>query len=211
MLKTFILSIFSIFLFSACSLKMPSFFDFEDKDKIYLEEANVCQKIEEENKKLKCYENISNKNSYAQLRLGTYYAAKKDNKKALAFLNQAKENKNYYSNLALAFLYYKGDGVEKDVNKSFELLEESSHIDPIAAYQLSRFYLQGINTKVNYKKGIELLEFAASKDVLDAQRILGNIYKLGLFEQAKDQKKVDTLEQKIKQNNEDLNLKIYQF
>ena len=36
-------------------------------------------------------------------------------------------------------------------------------VDPVAAYQLSRFYLQGINTKVDVEKGFELLDFAGQK------------------------------------------------
>jgi TPR repeat protein len=94
---------------------------------------------------------------------------KKDYKKAVEYLKQAK-SKNAYANLALAFLYYKGDGVEKDIDKAFELLKDSSNIDPNAAYQLSRFYLQGINTKVDNHKGIDLLEFAASKNMLQLKK-----------------------------------------
>jgi TPR repeat protein len=85
----------------------------------------------------------------------------------------------------LGLMYYKGEGVEKDLDKSFKLLNDSSNIDPNAAYQLSRFYLQGINTKVDVDKGIDLLEFAASKNMLAAQKMLVSIYKDGLFSQEK--------------------------
>ncbi|MGE3592148.1 MAG: tetratricopeptide repeat protein, partial [Arcobacter sp.] len=161
--------------------------------------------------KLSCYKNIENKNSFAHIRLGTYYANKKEYKDALKYLNQAKENKNIYANLPIAFLYYKGEGVTKNLDKSFELLKEASDIDPIAAYQLSRFYLQGINTKIDNEKGIELLNFAASKNVLPAQEILVNTYKTGLFGQVKDQVKVEFWQKKIKENVEDTNYKIYRF
>lgn len=222
MLKKFILPCLSIFLFSACSLKMPEvkmpefkmpeFLSFgKDKNTIALEKANVCQEIEDMDNKLFCYKKILNENSYAQLRMGTYSVEKKDYKKALEYLNQAIDNKNAYANLALAFLYYKGDGVEKDIDKAFKLLSDSSNIDPTAAYQLSRFYLQGINTKVDNEKGIELIEFAASKGVLTAQKMLININKEGLFAQPKDQKKVEFWEAKIKEKKEDLTFKIYQL
>jgi len=162
--------------------------------------------------KLFCYKKLLDKNnSYAQLRMGTYHADKKEYPDAVKYLRKSQENKNLYSNLALAFLYYKGDGVKKDVNKSFELLKDSSDIDPNAAYQLSRFYLQGINTKVDNEKGIELIEFAASKGVLTAQKMLININKEGLFAQPKDQKKVEFWEAKIKEKKEDLTFKIYQL
>jgi uncharacterized protein len=217
MLKKIILPSLSIFLFTACSLKMPefsmpSFLSFSgDKDAVALEKANVCQKIEDMDNKLFCYKKILNENSYAQLRMGTYSVEKKDYKKAVEYLNQSMNNKNPYANLALAFLYYKGDGVEKDLDKSFKLLQDSSDVDPNAAYQLSRFYLQGINTQVDTKKGIELIEFAASKNLLTAQKMLVKIYTEGLFSQEKDMKKVKQWQDEIKKDIRDTNFEIYKL
>jgi uncharacterized protein len=217
MLKKIILPSLSIFLFTACSLKMPefsmpSFLSFsDDKDAVALEKANVCQKVEDIDNKLFCYKKILNENSYAQLRMGTYSVEKKDYKKAVEYFNQSIDNKNAYANLALAFLYYKGDGVEKDLNKSFELLQDSSNIDPNAAYQLSRFYLQGINTPVDNKKGVELIEFAASKNLLAAQKMLIKIYTEGLFGQEKDMKKVKQWQDEIKKDIRDTNFEIYKL
>jgi uncharacterized protein len=217
MLKKTIPLVLATFIFAGCSLKMPSFsmpsfLQFEDKNLASLEEANICQKIESLDSKLTCYKKLlETNNSYAQLRMGTYHADRKEYKDAIKYLNLSKENDNLYSNLALAFLYYKGDGVEKNIDKSFELLEESSHVDPNAAYQLARFYLQGINTKVDHQKGVELVEFAAQKGVITAQKMLVNINKQGLFSQPKDQKKVDYWEAKIKENKEDLTFKIYKI
>ncbi len=217
MLKKIILPSLSIFLFTACSLKMPefsmpSFLSFsDDKDAVALEKANVCQKIEDIDNKLFCYKKILNENSYAQLRMGTYSVEKKDYKKAVEYLNQSIDNKNAYANLALAFLYYKGDGVEKNLDKSFKLLQDSSNVDPNAAYQLSRFYLQGINTPVDNKKGIELIEFAASKNLLAAQKMLIKIYTEGLFAQEKDMKKVKQWQDVIKKDVRDTNFEIYKL
>ena len=98
MLKTLTLSLSTIFLFSACSFKMPSFempsfLTFgEDKIEISLTQANICQEIKNEDEKLSCYIKIEEKNSFAQIRLGTYYADKKDYTKALKYLNKAKQN-----------------------------------------------------------------------------------------------------------------------
>ena len=220
MLKKILLPSLSIFLFTACSLKMPefsmpsmpSFLQFSNNnDAIALEKANVCQKIEDIDNKLFCYKKIVNENSYAQLRMGTYSVEKKDYKKAIDYLNQSINNKNAYANLALAFLYYKGEGVEKDIDKAFQLLKDSSDVDPNSAYQLSRFYLQGINTKVNVDKGIDLLEFAASKNMLAAQKMLVNIYKDGLFSQDKNAKKVKQWEDIIKKDIKDTNFEIYKL
>ena len=217
MLKKIILPSLSIFLFTACSLKMPefsmpSFLSFsDDKDAVALEKANICQKIEDIDNKLFCYKKILNENSYAQLRMGTYSVEKKDYKKAVEYFNQSIDNKNAYANLALAFLYYKGDGVEKNLDKSFKLLQDSSNVDPNAAYQLSRFYLQGINTPVDNKKGIELIEFAASKNLLAAQKMLIKIYTEGLFAQEKDMKKVKQWQDVIKKDVRDTNFEIYKL
>ena len=171
MIKKILLPAVTIFMFTACSMKMPSFsmpsfsmpsfFDSEDEELASLTQANLCQEIESFDSKLTCYKKILDNNSYAQLRMGTYHADKKEYKDAVRYLEQAKNNDNVYANLALAFLYYKGDGVNKDIDKSFELLKESSDIDPNAAYQLARFYLQGINTKIDNQKGVELINFAA--------------------------------------------------
>ena len=129
----------------------------------------------------------------------------------MEYLNQSINNKNPYANLPLAFLYYKGEGVEKDLDKAFKLLGDSSSIDPTAAYQLSRFYLQGINTRVDAKKGVELLEFAASKNLLTAQQMLVKIYSDGLFSQEKDAKKVKIYEDMIKKDIRDTNFDIYKI
>jgi TPR repeat protein len=217
MLKKITLPILSIFLFTACSLKMPefsmpSFLSFsDDEDTIALEKANVCQKIQNIDNKLFCYRKIVDENSYAQLRMGTYSVEKKDYKKAIEYLNQSIDNKNAYANLALAFLYYKGEGVEKDIDKAFKLLSDASEKDPNAAYQLSRFYLQGINTQVDIDKGIELLEFAASKNMLSAQKMLIKIYTEGMFSQEKDSKKVKQWQDVIKKDVRDTNFEVYKL
>ncbi|MGJ0339845.1 tetratricopeptide repeat protein [Aliarcobacter cryaerophilus] len=207
-----LLPIFTIFLFSACSFKMPEFLTFSDinYDEL-LKEANTCKDLDTEKEKLECYKKIENSNSFAQIRLGTYYSTKKDYKESLKYLNMADENKNLYAKLPLALLYYKGEGVKKDINKSFELLKESSDIDPIAAFQLSRFYLQGINTKIDNEKGIDLLEFSAQNGVFQAQELLSNVYKQGLYGVAKDQIKYEYWLNKATSNKEDKNSNIYIF
>lgn len=207
-----LLPIFTIFIFSACSFKMPEFLTFSDinYDEL-LKEANACQDLDTQKEKLDCYKKIENSNSFAQIRLGTYYSTKNDYKESLKYLNMADENKNLYAKLPLALLYYKGEGVKKDINKSFELLKESSDIDPIAAFQLSRFYLQGINTKIDNEKGIDLLEFSAQNGVLQAQELLSNVYKQGLYGVAKDQIKYEYWLNKANSNKEDKNSNIYIF
>lgn len=90
-----LLPIFTIFLFSACSFKMPEFLTFSDinYDEL-LKEANICQDLDTQKEKLDCYKKIENSNSFAQIRLGTYYSTKNDYKESLKYLNMADENKS---------------------------------------------------------------------------------------------------------------------
>ena len=50
-----LLPIFTIFLFSACSFKMPEFLTFSDinYDEL-LKEANICQDLDTQKEKLEC-------------------------------------------------------------------------------------------------------------------------------------------------------------
>ncbi len=93
MLKQSILIVSTALFFSACSLKMPtfempSFLSFSKDSTKDLEEANVCQKIESDEGKLTCYKNMETKNSFAQIRLGAYYADKKDYKSLMWFIKK---------------------------------------------------------------------------------------------------------------------------
>ena len=212
-MKNLLLAPLIVVVFTACSFKLPDFLTFGSSinyDEL-LKEANICQDFENMDNKTECYKKIENSNSFAKIRFGTKAADEKDFAKALKYLNEAKGQGNLFANLPISFLYYKGDGVNKDINKSFELLKESSSLDPVASYQLSRFYLQGINTKVDYEKGIDLLNFAAQKGVFQAQELLANIYKQGLFKQAKDQIKYEFWLEKAKANKNDSNHKVYIF
>lgn len=212
-MKNFLLIPLITTVFTACSFKLPDFLTFSPSINYeeLLKEANICQDFENMDNKLECYKKIENINSFAKIRFGTKAADEKEFDKALKYLNEAKEQGNLFANLPISFLYYKGDGVKKDINKSFELLKESASIDPFASYQLSRFYLQGINTKIDYEKGVELLNFAAQKGVFQAQELLANIYKQGLFEQAKDEIKHQFWLEKAKANKHDINHKVYIF
>lgn len=204
MLKIFA-PIFIVLFFSGCAFKIP-FFSFTNE----LEDANICQEKYLQKDKLSCYENLED-NSYAQLRLGIYHADKKEFDKAFLYLNKSYENDNPYSNLALSFLYFKGNGVQKDLKKSFELLEQSSNIDPNSAFQLSRFYIKGIEVKKDLNKAIELLNFAASKNMRSAQKRLFDIYTIGFETIKKDEIKAKYWEEKLKEKKEDLTYEIYKL
>lgn len=142
-----------------------------------LEVANQCSEYTNAKIKLDCYDFIASKNSFAQLRLGLYAQDQGQTKEAFERYKKSQNMGNYYANTLLSTLYGNGLGVELDETKSINLLKEVADVDPIAAYKLSYFYL----TNNDVKKAIELLEFAASKGVKDAQKELILIYSNNQF------------------------------
>lgn len=124
-----------------------------------------------------CYDLISYKNSFAQLRLGLNAQLKENYPEALQRYTIAKQKGNFYANSLLAELYNNGFGVPKDEDKVIDLLKEVRDVDPIAAYKLSFYYL----SKEDYDKVIELLTYAAQNGVKNAQYQLGVIYSNGEY------------------------------
>ena len=181
------------------------------EEKSLLKEVNTCSKLAKLDKKLECYSKIVDNNSVAQLRLGIYNAEKKEFNKALELFEKAKENGNFYANLPLGYLYFKGDGVEKDLEKSFDYLKETSDIDPNSAYQLSRFYFEGIVVEKDTKKGIKLIKYAANKEMRTAQSKLAFIYKRGSFGVSKNEKEALSWLKKAKENTNDTTFDIYKL
>jgi TPR repeat protein len=202
-LSTLIITVF----FSACSSTSPKKFDKQSE----LNVANTCSKLEVLDKKLECYTKIVDENSVAQLRLGIYNAQKKEFKKALVLLEQAKANGNFYANLPIGYIYFKGDGVEKDLEKSFNYLSQTSDIDVNSSYQLSRFYLQGLVVEKDTKKGMNLLIDSANKGMRLAQSKLVTIYKQGSFGVSKNEKEALFWLNKVKENKNDNTFDIYKL
>ena len=124
-----------------------------------------------------CYDLISYKNSFAQLRLGLNAQLKENYPEALQRYTIAKQKGNFYANSLLAELYNNGFGVPKDEDKVIDLLKEVRDVDPIAAYKLSFYYL----SKEDYDEVIELLTYAAQNGVKNAQYQLGVIYSNGEY------------------------------
>lgn len=202
-LKTIFTAFITLFL-TACSFKSST-----NTLELQSTQANNCQKLNSRDDKLLCYDKIKETNSYAQLRLGIYFFEKKEYEKALELLNQANKNKNPYSNLPLAYSYFQGKGNEKNLKKAFKLLKQSASVDPTASYQLSRFYFKGIQTEKDLQKGLSLLEFAANNNVKIAQEQLYTIYSKGKFGIKKDSVKAAYWDKLRKDNQKDINYKVY--
>ena len=192
--------------FSGCFFSKPEFnLDNEDI------EIQKCKKVEQKQERIDCYKNISDDNSMASLKLGIFYANNKDFDKAFKYLNSSKERGNYYANLPLAYLYFQGTGVEKNSEKSLNLLKESALKDPNAAFQLSKFYLKGLGIEQDTAKGLEYLTSAANKNMFVAQKQLTMAYSKGLYKIKKDEEKAKYWQEKANNNKEDKTFDIYKL
>lgn len=166
-----------VFFLTSCSSKEEAMKTLQNE----LEIANEC-KNKSINFEMDCYDLISYKNSFAQIRLGLFAQSKGLVKEALQRYELAKNKGNFYANALLSDLYANGIGVQVDDKKALELLKEVEKIEPIAAYKLSFFYL----TK-DIEKSISLLDFAANNGVKDAQKELIFIYSNGQYIKANEE------------------------
>lgn len=82
-----------------------------------------------------------------------------------------------YAQNELGDMYYKGDGVEKNYQKAFDLYTKAAKQgNPRAQFNLALMYLRGEGTKKDYMKGFELCREVAEKGHPDAQLFLGIFY-----------------------------------
>ena len=165
--SSFALITLSLFVFTGCS-------NHDEFLKTSPNELSIADDCRNSNKnfEMDCYDLISYKNSFAQLRLGLNAQLSGNYNEALQRYLYAKEKGNFYVNSLLAELYNNGFGVEKNEETVIKLLEEVKDVDPIAAYKLSYNYL----AKQDYKKAVKLLTYAAENNVKPAQSELSKIY-----------------------------------
>jgi len=155
--------------FTACFNKEENILQSE------LEIANECKNMDI-NFEMDCYDLISYKNSFAQLRLGIYAQDRGLVKEAFNRYTAAKKAGNFYANALLYEFYSNGIVVKKDIQKARNLLEEVQDMDPIAAYKLSFFLLQE-----NIQKAIQLLEYSSKNGVKDALKTLATIFSNNVY------------------------------
>jgi uncharacterized protein len=143
------------------------------------DELSIADDCRNTNKhfEMDCYDLISYKNSYAQLRLGLNAQLRGDFEEAIQRLNISKQKGNFYANAPLSDIYKSGYGVAINDELAMKLLEETKDIDPIAAYKLYFFYIDRNKVEDAFK----LLNFAASNGVKSAQQELSKIYKSGEY------------------------------
>lgn len=139
-----------------------------------LSQANECLN---ENKSFQtdCYDLISHKNSFAQLRLGIEAQSQGKYEEAFHRYTLAKHKGNFYANSLLADLYKKSQIKSKDKDIVLKLLKDVEDVDPIAAYKMSFYY----KNKKNITKAMKLLKFASENGLKKAQYELYKIYSDG--------------------------------
>lgn len=144
--------------------------------KVLPSELSIADDCKNNNKQFEmdCYDLISYKNTFAQLRLGINAQTKGNNQEAFHRYTLAQQKGNFYANALLADLYNKSDS-SKDKEKVIPLLKDVDDVDPIAAYKLSYYYMN----KKDYSEAISLLTFAATNNVKNAQNDLYKIYSEG--------------------------------
>ena len=174
-LKVLLLTSISSLLFIGCSNYEAALKTIPNE----IAQANECISTNKEFEE-DCYDLISYKNSIAMLRSGVIAYARGNYEEAFQKYSLAQKKGNFYANSLLADLYNKGNGVPKNQKKALELLKDVDDVDGIAAYKLSFYYIN----KKDYKKALELLTFAANKNVKKAQYELSKIYRDGTL--AKD-------------------------
>ena len=87
------------------------------------------------------------------------------------------------SKTALAELYFKGQGVERNSTKAIKLLSESADLgDAEAQFYLGMLYQDGDGVPANEKKAAHYFLLAAEQGVAEAQFALGVILSPGTFE-----------------------------
>jgi uncharacterized protein len=165
--SSFITATLCIFLLSACA-------DHSEALKVLPNELAIADGCKNPNKKFEmdCYDLISYKNTFAQLRLGLNAQLNGNYEEAFQRYLVAKQRGNFYVNSLLAELYNNGLGVQRSEETVIKLLDEVKDVDPIAAYKLSFHYL----AKEDNKKALKLLNYAAENNVKEAQYELSRMY-----------------------------------
>ena len=105
---------------------------------------------------------------------------------ALVFISataraQETDPATYFAWFITAQKHLKGDGLEKDTLKAFELLKDCAENGNMvmAMTQLGRMYKNGYGTEKDYSKAVEWFEKSVAKEDPIGMFLLGSAYKMG--------------------------------
>jgi len=102
---------------------------------------------------------------------------KKDNKRALQWLQKAADTKDSRACFDLGMMYLVGEHVQKDTKKAFHYLSIAADKGNMEAkYNLAYMYYNGDGVKQDVNKAAALLEEAAKAGHLRAKQNVGRIY-----------------------------------
>ncbi len=100
--------------------------------------------------------------------------------KALAYYKELEKQNNTNAIHELALIYLKGDGIAKNLNKAYELLEKSSDLGNMeSTYILAKIYLSNETIYFNEKKAYNTFVDAANKNHPKAQLMIARFFLLG--------------------------------
>ena len=108
---------------------------------------------------------------------GLEHYKKQHYSKALELFNKAAQENNDKAMFALSVIYFNGDGVKKDIDKSLLWAKKSAFFGNINAYEKLGNYNA---SKTNYKEAFNWFEKAAKRGSAKSQYNLGYFYTGGL-------------------------------
>ncbi|MBL4910835.1 MAG: sel1 repeat family protein [Alteromonadaceae bacterium] len=109
-----------------------------------------------------------------------YLLNKGEFKTAIALLTPLVNEGYAPAQYQMAMIYKNGDGVQKNLNKSFKLLTLAANTNYVdAQFDLANMYSDGIATKKDLKKAFMLTMKAAKKNLPSAQYNIGVMYYFG--------------------------------
>ena len=155
----------------------------EDNAQVYLESAQRCEKVCDEEGAFQAYKAAAEKydSAEAQLRLGLCYAEGKGNEKnmveAAKWYRKAAEQGNADAQNRLGVRYDRGEGVSKDVKEAAKWYAKSAaQGHPKAQCNLALDYKTGKGVEKDLKKAVELFYNSAIQGYANAQSNLGECY-----------------------------------
>ena len=117
---------------------------------------------------------------YAPIGGETGKSKEQDFEKAFKWFEKAANMGNITGKTALAYMYYKGLGVTKNLSEAFTWCKASATQGNIAAqHALAYMYYNGIGTVQNFPEAIRLYQIASDNGKADARYVLSLMYANG--------------------------------
>lgn len=119
----------------------------------------------------------------AEFVLGTFYlegyGTRKSTKKALEWLTRAAEHGFPKAHLYLGHFYAQGEIVSRDFAKAAMHYQAIAEMDPVAGFNLSKFYHEGEGVPSSDEKSLHYLKCSAEMGYAPALVVLGDVFLKG--------------------------------